>query len=95
MSKTIKNLVAANPEKFSEYWNEDHNERGLDYWVTCKEPYFNPMTECQTLHEYTVNDMLKAMRGVRKGVFNGHSWEEVYLPPTPKGKLPMAAKEDV
>ena len=75
MSKQIAKMVADNPDKFMEYWNEDHNERGLDYWVACREPYFCPATETQTIHEDTVRDTLAQMRSVVKGKFNGYCWE--------------------
>ena len=76
MSKQIRAMIAKYPEKFAEYWNEDHNERGLDYWVECREPYFCLDTETPTIHEDTVKDTLAAMRRVVKGKFNGYCWEE-------------------
>ena len=75
MSKTIEKYIRANPDKFIRYWNEDNNERGLDYWVECREPYFCPYTETPTIHEDTVKDTLAAMRAVVRGKFNGYCWE--------------------
>lgn len=75
MSKTIQAYIDKHQDKFGDWWNEDHNERGLDYWVECKEPYFNPSTECCTIHEDTVKETLAAMRSVIKGKHNGYSWE--------------------
>lgn len=77
MSKSIQDYIDKHPDKFVEWWNEDHNERGLDYWVVCKEPYFNPLTETSTIHEDTVKETLIAMRSVIKGKHNGYSWEPV------------------
>ena len=68
-------MVDENPDKFLRYWNEDHNERNLDYWVECKEPYFDPLTECAVIHKHTVKDTLAAIRGVIKGKYNGYCWE--------------------
>jgi len=77
MSKTIQKYMDANKDKFDSWHSEDHNARGLDYWVYCKEPYFSPMTETSTIHEDTVKETLAAMRTVVKGRHNGYSWEEV------------------
>lgn len=76
MSKAIRDYIAKHPDKFLRMWNEDHNERGLDYWVECKAPYFDPLTEVPTIHEDTVKDTLAAMRRVVPGEFNGYCWVE-------------------
>ncbi len=75
MSKTIQDYIDKHPEKFESWHSEDHNERGLDYWVYCREPYFSPDMETQTIHEDTVKETLVYMRAVIKGKFNGYSWE--------------------
>lgn len=75
MSKTIQDYMNKHPEKFESWHNEDNNARGLDYWVYCKEPYFDPMTETSTIHEDTVKETLQAMRRVIEGRHNGYSWE--------------------
>ena len=77
MSKTIQDYIDKHPDKFVSWWNEDHNERGLDYWVECKHPYFDPMTEVMCIHEDTVKETLVAMRRVVKGRHNGYSWEAI------------------
>jgi len=74
MSKAIRDYMAKHPDKFAEYWNEDHNDRYLDYWVICKAPYFSPASETPTIHEDTVKDTLAAMRGVIRGVDAGYRW---------------------
>ena len=75
MSKQIQAYIEKHPEKFDSWHTEDHNERGLDYWVYCKAPYFSPESECGTIHEDTVKETLARMRGVIKGEFNGYNWE--------------------
>lgn len=75
MSKTIQKYVDANPEKFESWHTEDHNARGLDYWVYCRDPWFSPDMETQTIHEDTVKETLIRMRAVRKGKYNGYCWE--------------------
>jgi hypothetical protein len=76
MSKQIDRYIKANPEKFESWHTEDNNERGLDYWVYCREPYYCPATECGTIHEDTVAQVLAKLRTVRPGVFNGYCWED-------------------
>ena len=75
MSKTIDNYVKSHPDRLESWHNEDHNERGLDYWVYCREPYFCPDMECGTIHEDTVKETMAKMRTVIKGKFNGYGWE--------------------
>ena len=75
MSKTLNDYIAKHPEKFESWHSEDHNERGLDYWVYCRLPYFCPNEECGTIHVDTVKEALAAMRTVIKGKFNGYGWE--------------------
>jgi len=77
MSKTIQNYIDKHPDKFIEWWNEDHNERGLDYWVSIRSPFFNPLKETQTIHTDTVAQALQQMRTVIKGKYNGHCWESI------------------
>jgi len=74
MSKTIQDYIDNNPDKFESWHSENHNERGLDYWVYCKEPYFYPSKEGQIIHEDTVKETMQAMRQVEKGWFDGYSW---------------------
>ena len=66
MSKQIKDFIKKHPEKFDSWHTEDNNDRGLDYWVYCKDPYFCPDMECQTIHEDTVKDAMAKMRTVIK-----------------------------
>lgn len=75
MSKLIQNYIDSHPDKFESWHTENNNDRGLDYWVYCKDPYFNPDSETQTIHEDTVKETLAAMRRVIKGRFNGYCWE--------------------
>ena len=75
MSKTIQAYIEKHPDRFESYHNEDHNKRGLDYWVYCREPYFSPDMETQTIHEDTVKDAMAKMRAVIKGRYNGYCWE--------------------
>lgn len=76
MSKTIRAYIDKHPDKFeSEISIEANNERGCDYWVYCKAPWFNPDLETQTIHEDTVKETLAAMRRVIKGKHNGYCWE--------------------
>lgn len=75
MSKMIQKYIDKHPDKFIEWWNEDHNERGLDYWIVCREPYFWPQRETSTIHVDTVQEALEAMRTVVKGKYNGYCWE--------------------
>lgn len=86
MSKVIEAYIAKHPEKFASYHNEDHNERGLDYWVYCREPYFCPSMECGTIHEDTVADTMRMMRTVIKGQFNGYGWEAIPEEKVAKGE---------
>ena len=74
MSRTIQAYIDKHPEKFEEWHSEAHNERGLDYWVWCREPYFDPDYGMRGIHEDTVKDTLRAMRRVIKGRSNGHEW---------------------
>ena len=76
MSKTIQAYIDKHPEKFESWHNEDHNERGLDYWVYCRDPYFSPDMETQTIHEDTVKLALEYMRRVIPGKYNGYCWEK-------------------
>ena len=69
-SQMIESRVMLNRDKFESYHVEDEG-----HWVYCKAPYFSPDSECGTIHEYTVSEMLDKMSRVEKGVFNGHSWE--------------------
>ncbi len=75
MSIQLDRYIAKHPEKFESWHSEGHNERGLDYWVYCNEPYFCPDTETSTIHEDTVADPLAMMRTVIPGKFNGYGWE--------------------
>lgn len=77
MSKTIQAMIIANPHKFVKQWSEDHNDRGLDYWVELREPYFVPATETGQIHENTVRETLATMRTVIKGKHNGYAWESI------------------
>ena len=77
MSKTIQTYIDNHPDKFECWHNEDHNERGLDYWVYCREPYFCPSTETTCIHEDTVKETLAQMRTVVKGKHNGYNWERI------------------
>lgn len=74
MSKQLDAMIAKHPEKFASWHSEDHNARGLDYWVYCKPPYFSPDMECGTIHEDTVKETLAKMRAVIPGVHNGYGW---------------------
>lgn len=74
MSKQIQAMFDKHPERFESWHNEDHNMRGLDYWVYCKAPYYSPENECQTIHTDTVADALAYMRDVAKGEFDGYGW---------------------
>lgn len=76
MSKTIQAYIDKHPDKFESWHTENNNSRGLDYWVYCKEPYFNPDAESQTIHEDTVQDVLYKMRRVIKGYNTGWCWAE-------------------
>lgn len=76
MSKSIQQYMDRHPEKFESWHTEDNNARGLDYWVYCREPYFCPDMETQTIHEDTVRDTLAKMRRVRVGRYNGYCWED-------------------
>jgi len=76
MSKTIQDYMDKHPDKFEEWYTEDNNDRGCDYWVHCREPYFYPSTETSTIHEDTVKETLYAMRHVVKGFHNGYAWQE-------------------
>ena len=77
MSKTIEDYIKKHPDKFDSWHTEDNNERGLDYWVYCKDPYFYPSSETQTIHENTVKETIQAMRCVIKGTYNGYCWDEI------------------
>ena len=74
MSKTIQAYIDKHPDKFESWHSEGNNERGLDYWVYCKDPYFNPDLEGQTIHEDTVAETLKVMRRVIKGRRDDWHW---------------------
>lgn len=71
MSKTIKSYIDKHPDKFEGWHSEDNNDRGTDYWVYCKDPYFSPLTETSTIHEDTVKEAIEVMRGVIIGEYNG------------------------
>ena len=78
MSKQIKAYIAKHPDKFQELHIEDsgNDERGIDYWVYTKAPYFFPTTECGSERTNNVKEMLGLMRTVVKGVLvNNHHWE--------------------
>lgn len=80
MSKTIQDYIKKNPDKFESWHTEDNNDRGLDYWVYCKDPYYSPDMECQTIREDTVKDVMIKMRNVIEGVRKydeyGQWWEQ-------------------
>ena len=66
MSKQIQKYIDKHPEKFESWHNENHNERGLDYWVYTTSDHICPDMECGTIHEDTVAETLSMMRTVRK-----------------------------
>ena len=74
MSKTIQNYIDKHPEKFDS-WHREPCDGRLDYWISCRDPYFSPDMEAQTIHEFTVRDAMAKMRAVIKGRFNGYCWE--------------------
>ncbi len=79
MSKQIQDYINKHSDKFESWHTEDNNERGLDYWVYCKSPYYCPDMECQTIHEDTVKEALARMKRVIKGkqvfIDNWSGWE--------------------
>lgn len=78
-SKTLNEYCEKHSDKFESCHSEANNDRGLDYWVYCREPYFNPLSETQTIHEDTVKETLEVLRFVEEGVFNGYCWERKTL----------------
>lgn len=68
MSKQIDDYVKKHPDKFESWHIEDNEGPGTkDYWVYCRDPYFSPDMECQTIHEWNVKDTLARMKDVVKG----------------------------
>ena len=74
MSKTIQNYIDKHPDKFKSWHSEDHNDRGLDYWIYCNNDWFCPRNETQTIHVDTVKEALAEMRHVEQGYYNGWCW---------------------
>lgn len=63
MSKTLQKYVDAHPEQVESWHNENHNARGLDYWVYMKPGWYCARTDCGTVHEDTVKETIAALRG--------------------------------
>ena len=74
MSKAVRDYMQKHPEKFESFHTES-NDRACDYWVYCREPWFNPHLDTQTIHEDTVRETLATMRKVVEGFDNGYCWE--------------------
>lgn len=74
-SKTIQAYIDKHPDKFEGYHREFNDKP--DHWIYCRDPYFSPDMETQTIHEYTVKDALIMMRAVIKGKYNGSCWESL------------------
>lgn len=73
MSKTIQAYIDRHPDKF-ESWHTEDCDNKTQYWIYCKDPYFSPDMETQTINEFTVRDALILMKAVKEGRFNGYGW---------------------
>ena len=80
MSKQIEKMVKASPEKFESWhteldgYGEEWNDHLPSYWIYCKAPYFNPESECGTIHVKTVKEAVRLMRSVCRGVCVDGYW---------------------